>query len=89
MLIDRLLATYLLVSLGTFVHSCNNNLFSDVTSMLVMSLFSAFIWPIYWTLAFFDVENPTAFIWYGWFIIVTILMGIFIAYDKVTRMWRK
>ena len=89
MLEEKLGYTYLLIALVTFFFVCSNELFSDPTTEILASIFSAILWPLYWVLVYFEIEHPAITLLSGWLIIGTILMGIFIVYDKVTRMWRK
>lgn len=89
MLEEKLGYTYLLIALVTFFFVCSNELFSDPTTEILASIFSAILWTLYWVLVYFEIEHPAITLLSGWLIIGTILMGIFIAYDKVTRMWRK
>ncbi len=89
MYLEKLGYAYLLVSLITFFFACSNELFSDPTTEVLASIFSAMLWPLYWALVYFDIEHPAITLISGWIIIGGGLMAIVITFDKIRHFIKK
>ena len=89
MLEEKLGYSYLLIALVTFFFACSNELFSDPTTEILASIFSAVLWPLYWALVYFDIEHPAITLLSGWLIIGTALMVIVVAFDKIRSFIKK